>query len=277
MRYISVILAGVWFWISACSKDENPNQNPNPTPTDSSFQNVVLLVFNGSWDSLSGKEFKPFLERMHTEYPKVPVVSMHISGTATGQTDSLENQAVKDVNAWLPAEFHPDSSHAIPYCYFGANSALKGIKKHDFTTLWSNMKQYIAESKAIPPLADVDFTTSIRNDSLLIQTTTTFKQTSLYGFDMAIFLTENDVAGSQSFDASTNPGQHDNVLRAMPTDPYGDFFYKKPIAGQQVGGLYKIKLDPSWNRSKLSVVAVLWYNAGVGGQILCNGRSKEAK
>lgn len=277
MKYLSAILIGALIGISSCKKDESSSQTPNPTPTDTSFQNVVLLVFNGSWDSLSGQEFKPFLERMQSEYPKVPVVSMHISGTGAGQTDPLENQAVKDVNAWLPAEFHPDSSHAIPYCYFGANSALKGIKKHDFTTLWSNMKQYIADSKAVPPLADVDITTTIRNDSVLIQTITTFKQESTYGFDMAIFLTEDDVAGSQLSDSSGTPGQHDHVLRAMPTDPYGDYFYKKPVAGQQVSGLYKIKLDPAWNRSKLAVVAVLWYNKGADGQILCNGRRKSVR
>jgi len=258
--------------LSSCKKSDDTVSNPTPTPTPTNEQRVVLLVFNGSWDGLSGSEFKPFLAKMKKDYPSIPVVSMHISGT--GNTDPLENQAVKDVNAWLPAEFHPDSSHAIPYCYFGANSTLKGIKKTDFTTMWSNMVQYIADSKAVEATATVDFSTLIRNDSVIVSTTTTFHKVIAYGYSMAVFLVEDDVAGTQVNDASTNTGEHDNVLRAMPTDPYGDFFYKNAVAGQKVNGQYKIKLDPTWNRSKLSVVTALWYNMGAAGTVLCNGTVK---
>lgn len=274
MRLPFLLLLAVGLLVS-CKKDETKT-DPSPTPTPTlPDQRVVLLVFNASFDSLSGSQFKPFLARMKKDYPETPVVSMHISGPAPAQTDLLYNTSVQAVNNWLPAHFTASETHPIPYCYFGANSALKGIKRTDFTDLWSNMVQYIAESKAVPPVASVDFNTQIRNDSLLVNTTSSFHANINYGVTMAIYLIEDDVPGSQVNDASSNPGEHDNVLRSMPTDPYGDFFIRQPGNGQQIKGLYKMKLEPDWNRSKLSVVAALWYNKGADGMILCNGTVKK--
>lgn len=257
----------------SCKKDESKTEvTPIPSIPE---QQVVMLVFNASWDSLSGSEFKPFLARLKRDFPETPVVSMHLSGPGTEQTDPLFNPAVQAVNQWLPAHFTTTETHPIPYCYFGANSVLKGIKRKDFTDLWSNMVQYIGDSKATAPVASVDFTTQILNDSLLINTTSSFHANINYGVTMAIYLTEDDVPGSQVNDVSDNPGEHDNVLRAMPTDPYGNFFIRQPGNGQKIKGLYKIKLEKDWNKSKLSVVAALWYNKGAEGMILCNGKTKQ--
>lgn len=275
MRISNLVFSLCLLLFVACKKESSdPNPNPNPSPTLPD-QHVVMLVFNASWDSLSGSQFKPFLARLKKDYPETPVVSMHISGPTQAQTDPMFNSAVQYVNDWLPAHFTATETHPIPYSYFGANSTLKGMKRYDFTDLWSNTVQYIADSKATPPVASVDFSSQIRNDSLLVSTTSSFYANISYGVTMAIYLIEDDVPGSQVNDASTNPGEHDNVLRAMPTDPYGDFFVRQPGNGQKINGLYKMKLEPEWNRNKLSVVAALWYNMGAAGVVLCNGTVKK--
>ena len=126
-----------------------------------------------------------------------------------------------------------------------------------------NIKKAVDSFAAIPPVASTGFTCSVSGSTLIVNTKTTFWAAATGTYNLAMYIVEDSVYGSQAGQAGYV--YHRNVLRGQVSGTeYGEQIASGTIganSGYTKNYIYAIT-DTSWKKSRLKVIAVLWKKAG---------------
>lgn len=275
MKKVSLLalFVAVTVAFSACKKTEEettPTGGGDNSPSISQEQNAVAFYLSGIWCGPCGLYGKPAMKNVQAKFgDKLVVVACHLSSQSFA--DPYNTPAASALaGAW--------NVTGVPTCAIGG-AGVSGMKigggANMQTGIENQFNTLISNTATTGTLVDA----KIENGEIKISTTTKFFGSSTEEHFISVYVTESNIAGRQYVSGTgwDNAAVHNDVLReALTTAATGDSFTTTATDGQEFTKTYSTKLDASWSKDNLKVVAVIW-KQGSNGRVLVNGSAASIK
>jgi hypothetical protein len=216
------------------------NRNLVPDKT----QNGFAINYTATWCTYCGDWGLPLIHDMATLAPNGAILAVHVSGDP--------------MTTGLYPSFGADrtTGGGIPSFWVG------DIK----TSNSSDMFQLLYSGDAD---AGVDYSYSIENNIMTINTKTKFFIQKMAKYYLSIIIVEDGIDGSSNAPSDyiqqgtsnsypNNDFTHDFVVRrgSIPSNAYGEIIAENPVYNDVVEKTYKIQLEDNWNNPY--PVAIIW-------------------
>ncbi len=216
-------------------------------------QRSLFTKMTATWCPNCGTWGWNFMETMIDDIDDQAVVmGVHFSG-------DLATSVGEDLRANFGANGQPQ---------FYLNNINQGVSSSNNAAKVSEVMNNINNTNALSPMANVGLAAVYTSDEIVAFTNTKFFQAASGRYMLALYVVENDVIANQASQGANT--MHPKVLRASFGDSFGEEIANGNVdAGVEIGGEYRIAINPNWNLDNISIVGIIWQDIN-NTQIIVN-------
>lgn len=266
MKNVSKLLLSTVLVVSAftsCKKEDTSSNNGgggNPINVIQ-VQNALVVEPTATWCGPCGTYGRPATEQAIDGNANAVTIYAHLKAPAS----DYGGQLGQDLAVIYGAANATGSSYSIPKIAVG-NNVTGAYTDINYTA--GIIKGWINALTAKVSNVNTKIDASVSGNTLTVKTNTKFfaDGQDSFTYKVAIYVTEDGIAGRQ-YMAATGTYQnitHNHVSRlCLSSNVAGDdLMAGKPANGTIVSKEFTGTLDAGWNKSNLSVIAVIWKQKG---------------
>jgi hypothetical protein len=250
-KFLLIVSAAALTFAVACKKKTKDDGPAAPAYTVDPYQNSAVFYFGGTWCGPCGYYGKPAKETLHTNNPKLTIVSAQLNG-AGGSTDPFNNASSNAMAGFfgvssLPTMFVGGANQPMP-SWIG-NYIVAGT-----------VQTSIDAFRAKEPVVNAKMTFSKINDAVTAAITFEFYKDVTDEFYVNVIATESKLSATQTSDNSTQKNIHDNVIRLMAntSQVYGDLLTAGATAKKVLTKDVTLTLTPTWKKENIEYHVLIW-------------------
>lgn len=280
MKKILLLIAISGLLFNACKKSDSAAPAKTVvTPVDTTLSvekknRAAVIYFGEDWCPPCGSYGGPTLDScLIKEGTLLTGIKVNGSSNNTSLNCVIGNAMFSDFNTGVFA-----SANAIP------SMAINNTDQPVYTSVSTNYSQAVQKATTFstaPVIAAVALRKTVSGDSLAVQTKVHFYNAIPAGsnYKLTVFVVEDNVVASQHTETGTvNNYAYRNLVRTTNNNTsYSGITINNSTAitvDQEFNNTYKIYLNPSWNKSNIKVVAVLWKMNATPGTIINSNVAK---
>ncbi len=245
---------------TACKKTETPPAAAGINVVQ--VQNALVVEPTATWCGPCGTYGKPATDLAIQDNSKAVAIYAHLKAPAS----DLGSQLGQDLAVMYGAANATGTSYSIPKLAVG-NNVTGAYQDINYTA--GILKGWINTLTAGVSKVNTKIDASISGNTLNVKTNTKFfaKGDDSFTYKIALYVTEDGISNRQYMSASGSYQTitHNHIARAlMSGSATGDNLLASglPTEGQIVSKDYSLNLDAAWNKSNLTVIAVIWKQKG---------------
>lgn len=260
VSYLFLAAITVTSVFTACKKTETP-----PAASEINVvqvQNALVVEPTATWCGPCGTYGKPATDIALQDNAKAFGIYAHLKAPAS----DFASQLGQDLAVMYGAANATGTSYSIPKIGVG-NNVTGAYADINYTA--NILKGWINNITSGVSKANTKIDASISGNTLTVKTNTKFfaNGDDSFTYKIALYLTEDGISNRQYMSATSSYQTiiHNHVSRALISgSATGDNLLASglPTAGQIVSKDYTLNLDAAWNKSNLSVLAVIWKQKG---------------
>lgn len=260
--YLCLAITAVSAVFVSCKKEEDPGNNNSNTVNVVQIQNALVVEPTATWCGPCGTYGKPATDLAIQGNANAIAIYAHLKAPAS----DFASQLGQDLAVMYGAANAAGTSYSIPKIAVG-NNVTGAYQDINYTA--NILKGWINTTTSQVSKANTKIDASISGNVLNVKTNTKFfqKGDDSFTYKIAVYLTEDGISNRQYMSATSTYQTitHNHVSRALiSASATGDNLLTSglPTSGQIVAKDFSVNLDAAWNKSNLSVIAVIWKQKG---------------
>ncbi|MFM7015133.1 MAG: Omp28-related outer membrane protein [Bacteroidota bacterium] len=269
MKKLVLALACISILFNACKKDDTtPAATGSTTLTVEKKNRAAIIYFGEDWCPPCGSYGGPTLDScLKQEGSLLTGMKINTSSNNSSLNWATGNGMWTVFNSGVFA-----SANAIP------SMAVNTTKQSVTTSVSSNYSGAVAKATTFANstiIAGVALRKSISGDSISVDTKVKFYSDIVAGSDyrLAVYVVEDKIFTTQSTSAgSVSNYEYRNLVRTCNASAYSGVTINNGgdaiTLDQEFSNTYKMYLKPTWNKSNLKVIGILWKMGGSPAQVV---------